>query len=39
VEFVRIGREHRTHPSILPYSAEVKTQTCHTVEELENVYK
>lgn len=39
VEFLRIGREHRTHPSILPYSAEVKTQNCQTVEELELVYR
>ncbi|KZS13982.1 DNA replication ATP-dependent helicase/nuclease DNA2 [Daphnia magna] len=38
VEFLRIGREHRTHPSILPYSAETKTKNCHTVEELETVY-
>lgn len=38
VEFLRIGREHRTHSSILPYSAETKTKNCHTVEELETVY-
>lgn len=39
VEFLRIGREHRTHPSILPFSAEVKTRNCRTVEELERVYR
>ena len=39
VEFLRIGREHRTHPSILPFSAEFKTQNCKTVEELERVYR
>lgn len=39
VDFIRIGREHRTHPSILPYSAEVKGQHCQTIEDLERMYK
>ena len=39
VDFIRIGREHRTHPSILPYSAEVKSQKCKTIEDLERMYR
>ena len=37
--FLRIGREHRTHPSILPFSAEVKSRDCHSVEDLERLYR
>ena len=39
VPFVRIGRQHRTHPSILPHSAEVKSQQCSTVDDLERMYR
>jgi len=39
VSFLRIGREHRTHPSILPYSAQVKSRDCHSVEDLERMYR
>lgn len=39
VDFLRIGREHRTHPSILPYSAEIKSRDCRTVEDLERLYR
>lgn len=39
VDFIRIGREHRTHPNILPYSAEVKAQQCKSVEDVERIYR
>lgn len=39
IRFVRIGREHRTHPSILPYSSEILSRNCRTVQDLEDLYR
>lgn len=39
VPFVRIGRQHRTHPLILPHSAEIKARQCCTVQQLEAMYR
>lgn len=37
--FVRIGRQHRTHPAILPRSAEILSRQCRTVDDLQRLYR
>ena len=37
--FVRLGRQHRIHQSILRFSAELKSQHCQTEEDIALVYK
>jgi DNA replication ATP-dependent helicase Dna2 len=38
VDFLRIGRLEKIHPSVQPYSADVCTKDIHSVAELENFY-
>jgi len=37
--FVRLGRQHRIHQSIMRFSAELKSQHCQTEEDIALVYK
>lgn len=39
VKFIRIGREHRIHPDILPFNAEVLSRQCSSVDDLERMYR
>ncbi|XP_064619573.1 DNA replication ATP-dependent helicase/nuclease DNA2-like [Lineus longissimus] len=38
VDFLRLGRLEKIHPSVQPYSAEVLTRDIHSVAELESFY-
>lgn len=37
--FVRLGRQHRIHQSIMRFSAELKSQHCQTEEDIALIYK
>lgn len=37
--FVRLGHQHRIHPSILPFSAEIKSHQCQTIDQVELIYR
>ncbi len=38
-DFLRLGRSHRIHQDVLPFSAEVKISECQNIADIHRLYK